>query len=274
VSGTVVATGKRVTRWRPGDRVFGLVGGGGLASRVLVEQATVTCVPANLGEPEAAAIPEAFVTADDAVRVQAGLGTGEVLLVHGAAGGVGSAAVQLGLTAGARVFGVSRSERGLDFVRELGAEALDDSDFVEEMLARTEGRGADVILELVGAVHFPGNLQAIAEGGRLVVVGVGAGHVVELSLSDLMGKRAIIHGTVLRSRSLGQKSMAVEGFGRAVVPHLATGRVRAVIDKIFPAEAAAEAFDYLTSRGKRGKVLLDFGAPRRFPLRLAPEETG
>jgi NADPH:quinone reductase len=231
-----------------------------LASRVLVDQDAVTRVPDELDEAAAAAVPEAFVTADDALRSRAGLASGDVLLVHGASGGVGSAAVQLGLAAGARVLGVSRSQSGRSLVAELGAEAVDDRDFVEHVLAKTGGRGADVILELVGAPHFPGNLEALAQRGQLVVVGVGAGDRIDLSLSDLMARRGSIHGTVLRSRPPAEKSLAVQGFARSVVPHLVSGRVRPVVDRIFPAGRAAEAFDHLRQSGKRGKVLLEFGA--------------
>ncbi len=260
VAGTVVACGSRVTAWAVGDRVFGLVGGGGLADRVLADEGAVTRIPATLSEAEAAAIPEAFITADDAVRARAGLTSGEVLLVHGASGGVGSAAVQLGLVAGARVLGVSRSEDGRALVAALGAEPVDDEDFVPTVLALTDGRGADVILELVGAPHFPGDLRVLAERGRVVVVGVGAGQSIQLSLADVMAKRASIYGTLLRSRTQGQKSLAVEGFARAVVPHLAAGRARAVIDRIFPVEEVNAAFDYFARSGKRGKVLLEFPA--------------
>jgi NADPH:quinone reductase len=258
VAGVVARCGERVTSWRPGDRVFGIVGGGGLADRVLVHERCVTRVPDRLDEKGAAAVPEAFVTAHDAISSQASLRMGETLLVHGAAGGVGSAAVQLGLVLGARVFGVVRSEATAQAVVELGAEPLPDDDFVKAARERTDGRGADVIVELVGAPHFPANLEALALKGRVVVVGVGAGQEATVPLGRLMQRRAIVRGTVLRPRPLEEKALAVQAFEREVVPALASGRVRPVIDSVYPVDDVHTAFDRLGSRGKTGKVLLEF----------------
>lgn len=258
VSGTVASCGEGVTDWAPGDRVFGLVGGGGLADRVCVHERCVTRVPDVLDEQQAAAVPEAFITAHDAVAMQAGLRPGEVLLVHGAAGGVGSAACQIGVSLGARVLGTVRSEAAREAVEGLGVEPVDDGGFAAAVLEATGGRGADVVLELVGAPHFPGNLDALAPKGRIVVVGVGAGHEVPLSLRALMGKRATLRGTVLRARALEEKAAAVRAFEREVVPGLASGRLRARIDSVFPAEQVHAAFDRLEGRGKLGKVLIEF----------------
>jgi putative PIG3 family NAD(P)H quinone oxidoreductase len=259
VAGTVERCGPAARDWQPGDRVFGLVGGGGLADRVVVHERCVTRVPDALDEPAAAAVPEAFVTAHDAVFSQAGLRPGETLLVHGASGGVGSAAVQLGVAGGSRVLAAVRSQEALAFVEGLGAEAVPDDGFAEAVAERTGGRGADVILELVGAPHFPANLDALAARGRIAVVGVGAGQEIALPLLRLMQKRASIRGTVLRSRPLEEKALAIRAFEREVVPNLAAGRLRAEIDSTFPAEQAVEAFARLEGPGKRGKVLLDFG---------------
>jgi NADPH:quinone reductase-like Zn-dependent oxidoreductase len=255
VAGIVAACGGRVTAWQAGDRVFGLVGGGGLADRVLVHERCVAAVPPALGEDEAAAVPEAFITAHDAVSSQAALRPGETLLVHGAAGGVGSAAVQIGVFLGASVVGVARGEAARAAVAELGAEAVPDEGFVEAL----GGRKADVVLELVGAPHFPANLEVLAPKGRIVVVGVGAGHEIALPLLVLMQKRASIRGTVLRARPLEEKGTAVRAFEREVVPGLADGRMRALIDSVFPSEQVTKAFDRLEASGKVGKVLLDFG---------------
>ena len=254
VSGIVGACGERVTAWRQGDRVFGLVGGGGLADRVLVHERCVAAVPDSLGDDEAAAVAEAFITAHDAISSQACLRPGETLVVHGAAGGVGSAAVQIGLFLGARVYGIARSAAAREAVAGLGAEMLPDEGFVEALA----GTKADVILELVGATHFPANLEVLAPKGRIVVVGVGAGHEIALPLLLLMQKRASIRGTVLRTRPLEEKGTAVRAFEREVVPGLADRRMRALVDSIFPAEQVAEAFDRLEASGKVGKVLLDF----------------
>jgi len=258
VSGTVEACGAQVLGWQPGDRVFGLVGGGGLADRVVVHQRCVTAVPDALDEPGAAAVPEAFITAHDAIRIQSALSMGETLLVHGAAGGVGSAAVQIGVATGARVFGSVRSADAAAFVRELGGEPVDDAGFADAVLAATDGRGADVVIELVGAPHFPDNLRAVAVQGRIIIVGLGAGAEVSMVLRQLMARRVSLRGTMLRARPLEQKAQAVRAFEHEVVPHLASGRVRPVIDRVFPFEHAVEAFERLAASGKRGKVLLRF----------------
>jgi NADPH:quinone reductase len=258
VAGTVEACGAQVLGRQPGDRVFGLVGGGGLADRVVVHQRCVAPVPDALDEAGAAAVPEAFITAHDAIRSQAALSAGETLLVHGAAGGVGSAAVQIGAVCGARVLGTVRSEDAAALVRELGGEPIADEGFDEAVLAATGGSGADVILELVGAPHFPGNLRAVAVLGRIVIVGLGAGAEVSLVLRHLMARRASIRGTVLRARPLEQKALALRAFERELLPHLASGRLRPVIDTIVPYERASEAFERMAESGKRGKVLLHF----------------
>jgi len=258
VAGTVEACGAQVLGWQPGDRVFGLVGGGGLADRVLVHQRCVAPVPEGLDEAAAAAVPEAFITAHDAIRSQALLRPGDVLLVHGAAGGVGSAALQIGVVCGARVLGTVRSADAAALVRELGGEPIMDENFAESVMTATDGRGADVILELVGAPHFPDNLRVVAMQGRIVVVGLGAGAEVTLVLRQLMARRASMRGTMLRARPLEQKSEAVRAFERELLPHLASGRLRPVIDTIVPYERAGDAFERMAASGKRGKVLLHF----------------
>ena len=245
VAGTVIACGEAVTAWRAGDRVFGLVGGGGLSDTVAVHERHVARIPDDLTDREAAAVPEAFITAHDAVFTRAGLALGETLLVNGASGGVGTAAVQLGVAAGARVLANSRSHR----------EAL--TDMGAEPCVLSEARGVDVVLELVGAANLTGSLDALALRGRIIVVGTGAGADAELSLRALMGRRASVMGTVLRARPMEEKAAAVQAFARSVVPHLAAGRARPVIDRVFPVAEAAAAFEHLSAPGKLGKVLLE-----------------
>lgn len=252
VAGVVESVGGQVLGYRPGDRVFGLIAGGGLANRVAVHERCVTGVPDDLSEVDAAAVPEAFITAHDAIRTRGRLAMGETLLVHGANGGVGTAALQIGVATGAQVFGVVRSEEAAALVRELGAEPVQDDSFSDDVRA-------DVILELVGAPHFPANLKALRPRGRIVVVGVGAGSKVDLDLGVMMGRRAELHGTVLRARSLEDKALAVRAFEREVVPQLAAGRMRALVDRIYPADHARDAYDRLAGSGKSGKVLIDFG---------------
>lgn len=255
VAGTVESCGDRVSSWQLGDRVFGLVGGGGLADRVLAHERCVTRVPDTLDEQGAAAVPEAFITAHDAVFTQAGVRPGETLLVHGAGGGVGTAAVQLGVAAGARVVATVRSPNVEEAVADLGAEVVRDEDF-----RRGVSLSADVILELVGGVHFPANLDALARRGRIVIVSVAGGNEIELPLLTLMQKRATIAGTVLRSRPLEEKAAAVRAFEREVVPGLESGRLRPIVDSVYPVGDVTAAFDRLEERGKLGKVLLDFTA--------------
>jgi len=259
VAGTVLACGSRVTAWRPGDRVFGLVGGGGLADRVAVHERCVTRVPDTLSERDAAAVPEAFITAHDAAFTQAGLRMGETVLVHGAAGGVGTAAVQLAAAAGARPLAVVRSDEAAEAVSALGAEVVREDAFPGAVVDATGGAGADVILELVGAPHFPANLEALAPKGCVVVVSVAAGSDATVPLLALMQRRAAVRGTVLRARPLEEKATAVRAFEHEVVPQLAAGRVQPIIDSEFPADQAAAAFERLDGRGKFGKVLLAFG---------------
>ena len=258
VCGTVERCGQRVQAWKPGDRVFGLVGGGGLADRVLVHERAVARVPDTLNDEDAAAVAEAFITAHDAVAVQAALRPGDHLVVHGAAGGVGSAAVQIGVRMGARVIGVVRHEPGRELMHSLGATPVGEDDFAAAVTRETDGHGADVVLELVGAPHFPGNLEALAVRGRLIVVGVGAGQEVQLSLLRMMQKRATLRGTVLRARPIEEKGAAVRAFEREVVPALAAGTIRPLVDRVFDAADAPAAFDHLAAPGKTGKVLLRF----------------
>ena len=255
VAGRVVACGEQVLAWEAGDRVFGLVGGGGLADRVVVHERHAVAVPERLDDEEAAAVPEAFITAHDAIVSQAGLRAGDVLLVTGANGGVGTAAVQIGVLAGARVFASVRSEEAGGRLADLGAEVVAPGDAVERV--RSAG-GADVVLELVGSPNLAGDLDALATKGRIVIVGTGAGDEAPLSLRALMGRRGRILGTVLRARPLEQKATAVQAFGHEIVPFLADGRAHGIVDRVFPAEQVDDAFEYMARPGKFGKVLLGF----------------
>ncbi|MGN6380470.1 MAG: alcohol dehydrogenase catalytic domain-containing protein [Gaiellales bacterium] len=249
-AGTVAVVGERVTSWKAGDRVFGLVGGGGLADRVLVHERHLAPVPDNVDDPGAAAVPEAFITAHDAVFTRGRLTLGERLLVNGANGGVGSAAVQLGIAAGVRVFAGVRSPEAAAAVADLGAEPVEPGRPPEP---------ADVVLELVGAPLIDADLDALAPLGRIVVVGTGAGADAQVSLRKMMGRRAELHATMLRARPLEAKAAAVQAFTRSVVPLLARGTVRPQVDSVFDAGDANAAFERLAGRGKLGKVLLRFG---------------
>ncbi len=253
-SGRVEAVGDRVHDWRVGDRVFGIVGGGGLADRVLAHSRHLAPVPAGLTDEVAAAVPEAYITAHDAVFARCGLTSGEVLLVNGANGAVGSAAAQLGLAAGARVIASVRSPATGAALAAAGAVVVTPDTAQAAIVAQG---GADVILELVGAVNLEFDLAVVAAKGRIVVVGTLAGADGGISLGSLMGKRASLYGTVLRARPMEEKAAAVQAFRRSVLPLLATGKVAPRIDRVFPAAEAAAAFDYLGRPGKTGKILLD-----------------
>jgi NADPH2:quinone reductase len=256
-SGTVIARGPTARRFEIGDRVFGIVGGGGLADRVLVHERHVAPVPESLEDLAAAAVPEVFVTAHDAACTQGMLRLGELLVVSGANGGVGTAAVQIGAAAGARVLATVRSEEVRGQVAALGAEVI----APDELASRAqELGGADVVVELVGAPNLERDFAALAVKGRIVIVGTGAGDEAPLSLRALMGKRARLIGTVLRARPLEEKATAVQAFAREVVPHLASGRIVPLVDRVFPAAEATAAFDRMQEQGKLGKVLLDFEA--------------
>jgi NADPH:quinone reductase-like Zn-dependent oxidoreductase len=213
---------------------------------VVVHERHLAAVPDALDDESAAAVPEAFVTAHDAVFTVGRLALGETLLVNGANGGVGTAAVQLGLAAGAEVLASVRSDDGAARLEAMGA-------------TRDHGeRPVDVVLELVGAPNLERNVARLRRLGRVVVVGTGAGADAGLSLRALMACRGAVHGTSLRGRSLEDKALAVDRFAAASLPHLASGRIRPVVDRVFPVEALHEAYDHLAGSGKFGKVLLAF----------------
>ena len=250
LAGEVAATGPGVHRFRPGDRVMAVVGGGGQAELAVVHERLAMPVPDGLGWAEAGGFPEAVTTAHDALFTQCGLGLGDRLLVHGAAGGVGTAAVQLGAAAGARVVASVRNRDHHRALAELGAAVATEPE-------KAFGHGPfDIILELVGAPSFPANYDALAGGGRLMVIGVGAGATVELDLRQLMTRRARLLGSTLRSRPLEQKADAARRVEHQVHPLVADGRFRVPVAATFPLGAAAEAYDRFVAGGKLGKLVL------------------
>jgi NADPH:quinone reductase len=255
VAGVVTATGDRVSAWHAGDRVFGLVGGGGLADRVAVYERHVTAIPASLPDDLAAAVPEAYITAHDAIFTQGGLGLGQTLLVNGANGAVGSAGARLGLAAGAQVVANVRSPDSARALTGEGALVVTPEGAAERVAALG---GADVVLELIGAPNLDLDFSALALKGTIVIVGTTAGEQAGVSLRALMGKRAALRGTMLRARPAEEKAAAVQAFARSVVPLLAAGRALPEIDRVFPAADASAAFDHLVQPGKTGKVLLEF----------------
>ncbi|GAA1755342.1 NAD(P)H-quinone oxidoreductase [Luedemannella helvata] len=258
VSGTVAAVGREVTDWRVGDRVCALLSGGGYAERVAVPQGQVLPVPDSVDLVAAAGLPEAACTVWSNVFDVARLQPLEVLLVHGGGSGIGTFAIQLADAHGSRVLTTARSAKH-DALRELGADlAIDytDEDFVAATLAATAGRGADVILDIVGGAYLPRNVQALAPGGRLVVIGLQGGRRGELDLGVLLAKRASVAATALRSRSAEDKARVVAGVRAHVWPLVEAGMVGPVIDTKFPIAEAAAAHERVAASDHVGKVLL------------------
>jgi NADPH:quinone reductase len=236
-------------RFAVGDRVMAIVGGGGQAELATVHERQLMPVPVALDWPEAGGVPEVFTTAHDALFAQAELRPGERLLVHGGAGGVGTAAIQLARAAGARVTATVRREELREQVAALGAEAIAPEGFAEH-------GPFDVILELVGAPNLPENLAALATGGRIAVIGVSAGAKGELNLLALMGKRARIHGSTLRARPLEEKALTARRMEHEVLPLFDAGVLRVPVAATFPLDEAAAAYERFAAGGKLGKIVI------------------
>lgn len=261
-AGEIVETGESATVFKTGDRVFGITAGEAQAEFLLIDERQAAKIPENLSYTEAAAVPEVFITAYDAVFTQAGLKPDETLLVHAVGSGVGLAALQLAKAKGARVLGTSRTaeklERCAEFGLDEGLVVGDPPGFSEAVRSRTEGKGVDVILDLVGARYFEENLQSIALKGRLMLVGLTGGSKAEFDLGLALRKRLTIIGTVLRARSPEEKAEVTRVFAAEVVPLLASGAVRPNIDRVFDFTHVSEAHRYLESNESFGKVVLEF----------------
>jgi NADPH:quinone reductase len=249
LAGEVAALGPGVERFEIGDRVMAIVGGGAQAELCVVNERQLMPVPDSLDWTAAGGLPEVFTTAHDALFTQAQLRCGERLLLHGGAGGVGTAAIQLAHAAGASVTATVRREELREQVRELGAEAIAPEAFAEHA-------PFDVILELVGAPNMPENLNALATGGRIVVIGVSAGAKSELNLLALMGKRARIHGSTLRARTLEEKAITARRLEHEVLPLFDTGTLTVPIAATYPLDEAAAAYERFAEGGKLGKIVL------------------
>jgi putative PIG3 family NAD(P)H quinone oxidoreductase len=250
LAGEVAALGPGASRFEIGDRVMGIVAGGGQAELAVVHERILVQVPGNLSWVEAGGAPEVFTTAHDAVFTQAGLQPGEHLLVHGGAGGVGTAAIQLGRAAGARVTATVRNPELRDEVAKFGAEAIAPQSF-------TEHGPFDVILELVGAPNLQDNVNSLNLWGRIVVIGIGAGAKSELHLGALMGKRGRVFASTLRPRPLEEKALTARGLERSVLPLLASAAVRVPIAASYPLEEAEAAYERFEAGGKLGKIVLE-----------------
>jgi putative PIG3 family NAD(P)H quinone oxidoreductase len=260
-AGEVAQIGSEVSQWRSGDRVFGLCGGGAHAEYVTVPASHVAAIPQNLSWVEAAAVPEVFITAHDALFTQARLQPGETVLVHAAGSGVGTAALQLIRSAGARSFGTSRSADKLERAKEFGLdESIVISDaplvMVEKVKEWTSGAGIDVVLDLVGAEYFQASLRSMAYLGRMFLVGSTSGAQATLEYGLVMSKRLTLKGTVLRSRSIEEKATATRLFAKHVVPLLASGAVRPVIDGTYALDQVRQAHERMESNESFGKIVL------------------
>ncbi len=259
MAGVVAAVGGRVTGLTPGDRVFALLGGGGYAQRAVIHQAMAVSIPERLDFQQAASMPEVFFTAYDALFNWCRLSMGERALIHAAGSGVGVAAIQLAREAGAVTFGTASSAEKLRRAAELGLDVginYRDEDFADVVRQKTGGRGVDVVLDVIGAPYWDRNIASMALKGRMVLVGTMGGGQIETNVGALMPKRLSVFGTVLRMRSLGEKIVLTEQFRRHVLPLIESGKVRPVIDRVFPLEQAADAHRYMETNANFGKIVL------------------
>jgi len=249
LAGEVVEAGPGCRRFGPGDRVMAVVTGAGQSELAIVPELVAMPVPEGVSWAQAGGFPENYTTAHDALFSQCGLGMGERVCIHGAAGGVGTAAVELAVAAGAQVVATVRNEASRAGVAALGAAVVAPKGFGEH-------GPFDVVLELVGGPNMAANLDALATGGRIAVIGVGAGLSAEISLLALMGKRGRIHGSTLRPRPLEDKAQAARRVERHVLPLLARGALTVPLAATFPLAEAAAAYDHFAAGGKLGKIVL------------------
>ncbi|MCA1623346.1 MAG: NAD(P)H-quinone oxidoreductase [Acidobacteria bacterium] len=267
-SGEVAEIGENVSNFKIGDRVFGITAGGAQADFVLTKEALMARIPENLNFVEAAAIPEAFITAHDAVFTQGNLQEGETLLIHAVGSGVGLAALQLAKAKNIKTFGTSRTKDkllkcngfGLDTGILVGKNSVESNPkyFAELIQFGTNEKGVDVILDLVGANYFAANLESLALKGRLVLVGLTSGAKAEFDLGTALSKRLKIIGTVLRSRSTEEKAQATRAFIKEVLPLIEKRLIKPNIDKIFRFEDVKKAHEYMESNESFGKIVLEF----------------
>ncbi|MCF6509128.1 NAD(P)H-quinone oxidoreductase [Blastococcus sp. MG754426] len=264
-SGIISELGEGVTGWKVGDEVCALLAGGGYAERVAVPAPQLLPRPSGVELATAAALPEVTCTVWSNVFMLAGLRRGDTFLVHGGASGIGTMAIQLAARAGARVLTTAGTATKLDVCRELGADVginYRDEDFVERVREATDGRGVDVVLDNMGAAYLARNVDALAVGGRLVVIGMQGGRKAELDLGKLLAKRASVHATALRSRPVegpGGKAEIVAAVRHDVWPDVERGTIRPIVDRRLPMSRAAEAHQVVEASEHVGKVLLVTG---------------
>ncbi len=259
-AGEVVAVGAGVSRWGVGDKVCALLPGGGYAEYVTTHQDHALPVPAGLSMIEAAALPETFFTVWTNVFERGGLKAGEVFLVHGGTSGIGTTAIQLARAMGARVFATAGSAEKCAKCLELGAELAinyNEEDYVEVVQAATNGRGVDLILDMVGGAYIARNIRALAIDGRLAMIAFLGGAKAEINFAQIMMKRITVTGSTLRPRSIQDKAMIAEALREIVWPMIEAGRIAPVMDSTFPLEQAADAHRRIESSGHIGKIVLE-----------------
>lgn len=258
-AGTVTAVGERVTAWKVGDKVMGIVSGGAYAQELVLHERQAMAVPAGMSLHDAAAIPEVFITAWDALVVQGGLTSGRWALVHAGASGVGTAAIQICTAIGARII-VTCSSGKVQSCKDLGADVVVDytsQDFVEQVQHATNGAGADVVLDVIGGDYVERNVAALALKGRIIQVGVMAGKPVPFNVGALLAKRATITGTVLRARPLEEKIAITQRFIAEMLPLFDTGAMVPVIDSRYELADIAKAHAHMASNANVGKIIID-----------------
>jgi putative PIG3 family NAD(P)H quinone oxidoreductase len=259
LSGRVSSIGARVREWNPGDEVMGIVGGGAYAEYIAVHERQLVAVPDSVPVGDAAAIPEVFITAFDALVVQGGLTAGRTALVHAGGSGVGTAAIQIAKAMGSEV-AVTASPAKLDACRDLGADLAIDytqDDFVESVKSLTGGLGVDVVLDVIGGDYVAKNLDALTVGGRIVQVGVMARGESNLNVGRLLPKRATVIGTVLRARPIEEKIAITQRFAAEVLPLFDRGLLHPVIDSRFSLLQVAEAHERMETNANVGKIMID-----------------
>lgn len=258
-AGVVAAVGAEVKRVRVGDRVCCLLGGGGYAQQIVIDEAMALPIPSGLDFEQAAAIPEAFYTAFVNLVLEAGLAEGERVLIHAGASGVGTAAIQLVIARGATAIVTAGSDDKLARCQALGAGAginYKRENFAERVAALTDGKGVDVILDCVGGSYLEANVGALRSQGRLVIIGLMGGTKAELNLGLLVSRRLRVIGSVLRSRSLAEKLAITDAFRDQVLPLFASGALKPIVDCVLPITEAAAAHDHVAANRNFGKVVL------------------
>lgn len=261
IAGIVSEVGSNVTRWKTGDKVCALVWGGGYAEYCNVPEGQCLPIPRNLTFEEAASLPETFFTVWSNVFDRGQLQPGESLLVHGGSSGIGVAAIQMAAAMGSTVYITAGSDEKCKFCEDLGAAKAinyNTRDFIAEIAQLTNNKGVNVILDMIGGNYTPGNIQSLADDGRLVMINAMKGKDVQVDLAQVMRKRLIITGSMLRSREVGFKAAIAQNLGKHIWPLIASGKIKPVINAVFPVGKAAEAHQLMESGEHIGKIVLSF----------------